>query len=446
MKKPIAALMCLLMLFACRALADHGEAEVTFNGTKYHFVYRGSEITDGELVVRMHCGESVPVIGGIPKTPAIAVAEIAGERVLPYKVHVSIGDGQSDYACTFKMGTVPDAVWVYPDGRESGSALLWRAGDPEPAAAETPAPFPEELAGTWAGTGIPKNGGPSIGLSLVLFRDGSGIYRFTQEDYTESCDFSLGHTDSSFTVRVPEGNPMGIAGCEGTWALEDEKLILDITTSFVRGGTFSYRAECERVTAPEYETMLFGSYDQDGVPENGAEPIEWLVVDREGDSALLVSRFALDTKPFHEGSSPAAWDASELRGWLNGPFLEASFTEEERARIEARTVPAEPNPDHPTDPGADTRDSVFLLSYREAMRFFPSAESRIAEATRTAVRNGTYARETDGVRRCMWWLRTPGDTPGFILIVLSGGILESDGGLQGYTGVGVRPAIRIRVP
>ena len=446
MKRAIAFLMFLLMLSAVPALADRGTAEVTFNGTKYHYSYLGAEITGGELVVKMHCGEGVPVVGGIPKTPAIAVAEVAGERVLPYNVHVSVSSGESEYECTFRTGTMPDAVWIYPDGKAEGAALLWRSGDPEPSAAETQAAFPEELAGTWTGTGVPKNGGPSIGLSLVLFRDGSGIYRFTQAGYTESCDFTLGHSDSSFTVRVPEGNPMGIAGCAGTWTLEDGTLILDITTTFTMGGTFSYRAECEKVLSPEYETMLFGSYDQDGDPGNGAEPIEWLVAEEEGGSALLVSRYALDTRPFHEDPSPVAWDACSLRSWLNGPFLETAFTEEERTRIETRTVPAEPNPDHSTDPGADTADSVFLLSYREAMRFFPSAESRIAEATQTAVRNGAYARETDGARPCMWWLRTPGDTPGFVLIVLSGGILETDGGLQEYTGVGIRPAIRIRVP
>ena len=36
---------------------------------------------------------------------------------------------------------------------------------------------------------------------------------------------------------------------------------------------------CTAAFAEEYPTVMFGSYEQDGDPENGKEPIEWLVVD-----------------------------------------------------------------------------------------------------------------------------------------------------------------------
>ena len=56
-------------------------------------------------------------------------------------------------------------------------------------------------------------------------------------------------------------------------------------------------------TGKEPETVLFGSYEQDGDAANGKEPIEWLVLDRDGDKALLLSKYALDHQsfmPFYE--------------------------------------------------------------------------------------------------------------------------------------------------
>ena len=43
-------------------------------------------------------------------------------------------------------------------------------------------------------------------------------------------------------------------------------------------------------------TVTFGNYEQG----DGQAPIEWVVLDRQEDRALLLSKYALDAKPFHE--------------------------------------------------------------------------------------------------------------------------------------------------
>lgn len=46
--------------------------------------------------------------------------------------------------------------------------------------------------------------------------------------------------------------------------------------------------------------VLFGSYEQDNDTTNGAEPIEWQVVDIDNDKALLVSKYILDNVEYNE--------------------------------------------------------------------------------------------------------------------------------------------------
>lgn len=102
--------------------------------------------------------------------------------------------------------------------------------------------FPAEMAGTWHGTGIPKNGGTEIDLTATIRDDGTGEYVFRQGGYTESYPITLSATDRTFTVDISVSGTMSKA--EGTWSLENGVLKIDITTTFVNGRTYSYTAEC----------------------------------------------------------------------------------------------------------------------------------------------------------------------------------------------------------
>ena len=135
----------------------------------------------------------------------------------------------------------------------------------------------------------------------------------------------------------------------------------------------------------EGDPVSFGSYEQDAVIENGEERIEWLVLDTDGDSALLISKYVLDAHVYGEETevqrAPCTWDTSLMRVWLNGEFLESAFGEGERQRLVLSLVPADANPYYDTEQGADTYDFVWLISSKEMNAYFPEKAARIAPAT-----------------------------------------------------------------
>lgn len=105
-------------------------------------------------------------------------------------------------------------------------------------------PLPEELLGEWSGTGIPKDNGPQIKLNATIWEDGTGSYTFIQGSYTENYSFTISATDNTFSVDIPETAQLGKVN--GTWSLEGGKLLLDITTTFSNGRTYSYTATCSK--------------------------------------------------------------------------------------------------------------------------------------------------------------------------------------------------------
>ena len=66
-------------------------------------------------------------------------------------------------------------------------------------------------------------------------------------------------------------------------------------------------------SAPAEEVYTFGNYEQGG----GQAPIEWIVLDRQEDRLLLLSKYTLDSKPFHEVEDrDVTWADCTLRSWL----------------------------------------------------------------------------------------------------------------------------------
>ena len=88
----------------------------------------------------------------------------------------------------------------------------------------------------------------------------------------------------------------------------------------------------------EAEIVEFGRYEQDGNAENGPESIEWIVLRKEKDRTLLLSRYVIESMPYNDmnagdGISLMFWPDCTLRAWLNGEFMDMAFTPQERARI-----------------------------------------------------------------------------------------------------------------
>ena len=198
------------------------------------------------------------------------------------------------------------------------------------------------------------------------------------------------------------------------------------------------------VTEGEYIT--FGSYEQDNNTANGKEDIEWLVLERDGDKVLVISKYALDCKPYNTEWEDVTWETCTLRTWLNETFLNEAFSEAEQSIIQTTEVSADKNPDYLSNPGNATKDNVFLLSINEANEYFASDEARMCVPTAYAIANGAYTNDNykvDGSATCWWWLRSPGIIPGSAAYVNYDGVVLSYGDFIDFDYFCVRPAMWI---
>ena len=195
-------------------------------------------------------------------------------------------------------------------------------------------------------------------------------------------------------------------------------------------------------TGEEPETVLFGSYEQDGDAANGKEPIEWLVLARDGDKALLLSKYALDHQsfmPFYEPvTEPFTWESCSLRQWLNSTFRNAAFSAEEQRRLLTTTVITAPGGRKGSENPFTTEDRVFLLSDTEVYAYFSSEAATVTDYTAYALSEDPWAGNATAPAPAIWWLRTTdgGNHPDSVYT--RGGVGE---GARSYEGEYVRPAI-----
>ena len=187
------------------------------------------------------------------------------------------------------------------------------------------------------------------------------------------------------------------------------------------------------------DTYRFGSYEQDNNKSNGQEDIEWLVLAKEGTKILVISKEALDCKPYNTSFTDVTWETCTLRKWLNNDFINAAFSADERTMIPTVTVSADKNPDYSTNPGNATQDQVFLLSITEVNKYFSSDSARQCKPTDYAVANGAW-----GSGNCWWWwLRSPGRNQIHAASVRPDGVVFENGIYVLDDGNAVRPALWI---
>ncbi len=168
--------------------------------------------------------------------------------------------------------------------------------------------------------------------------------------------------------------------------------------------------------------VRFGQYEQDNDLENGKEDIDWLVLDTNGNSSLLISRFALDHQQYHNVNVYVYWDGSKLRDWLNEDFYQEAFDEEERQAIITSSIGNCKEGEWAYwDRGVRTNDKVFLLSYREAWSYFKTFinNDEYGDPAYDPYDNPNYERTCAGTPYAnrdqrtdlhAWWLRSAGKT------------------------------------
>lgn len=169
--------------------------------------------------------------------------------------------------------------------------------------------------------------------------------------------------------------------------------------------------------------IKFGSFEQDNNTKNGAEEIEWLVIDEDEEHFLVVSTYALEAMPFMEKKGDiVTWEDSLVREWMQEKFYEEAFTEAEKQKIAKTTL------DHwflggfgdkskklstkkiqSYEAADNTEDFVFLLTYRD----YQKSSAYMNEALLGNISDYVQAKGYDkSVRaesdRLLLWLRPEG--------------------------------------
>lgn len=155
------------------------------------------------------------------------------------------------------------------------------------------------------------------------------------------------------------------------------------------------------------DTLAFGHWEQDNDLANGPEAIEWQVLEVDGDRALLISKYGLEPRVYHDDPVAITWAESSLRAWLNGEFAQQAFERNESAAIKRSLVKTEDN--GISSGGKDTSDRLFLLSLSEAQQYLQGNAERKTQYTPWALAKALEIQpklKTDG--SCAYWLRSPG--------------------------------------
>ena len=198
--------------------------------------------------------------------------------------------------------------------------------------------------------------------------------------------------------------------------------------------------------------VTFGAYEQDNNTSNGKEPIEWEVLGVENDgTCLLISRYALDARPYNKEEIGVTWETCTLRSWLNDGFLSSAFSAEERTKIVVTNNKNTDNPNYGTQGGNDTSDYVFLLSLEEIEKYYSinkntgsdwywRGEDRLKKyPTAYAKAQGAYISDNGA---CWWWLRSPGSASVYAASVGDDGYVRVAGYSVTSTYTSVVPAVR----
>lgn len=162
----------------------------------------------------------------------------------------------------------------------------------------------------------------------------------------------------------------------------------------------------------------------------GLDGQQWLVIDKQGDSLLLLSVEGVEKRAFQYAMARVYWKDSDLRYWLNDTYLFEAFSEAERNCIKDSDIN---NVDIYDGKVANTRDRLFLLSVDEVEHYLVNEKDRVCVSI-------------DG-ETVSWWLRNPGHTSDYVKVVQIDGLVDHYGVYTNSDTLPmVRPAMWIDIP
>lgn len=206
------------------------------------------------------------------------------------------------------------------------------------------------------------------------------------------------------------------------------------------------------------DTVRFGSYDD--------RPLLWTVLAKDGDALLLWSRDMIAAMPYDasdETRSYAAagdidrgsndWASSDVRGWLNGPFLE-KFSPAERSLIRPaalRTIVAAPragNAEEGDQPHYWNSHPLYVQQNEERAYAYRREEQVFlldaGQLQRLAAERGISLRKSLASKgTASYWLRSPyASGLSEVRVVGADGFIYHRDAFTG--GIGVVPALYVR--
>ena len=200
------------------------------------------------------------------------------------------------------------------------------------------------------------------------------------------------------------------------------------------------------------------------------KPIEWRVLEASNNKALLITKDAIDYKPYNNNFVAITWEECSLRQWLNNEFINQAFSKEEQNEIILTNISNPNNPKYGTRGGNNTQDKIFLLSIDETQKYFKDNKDRECKVTSYAKkqkkqrywitrflyliylgicywrhRSPSDYQNYAAFLSSYWWLRSPGDYQDIAAVVCGFGNIHGDGRSVSHNDIAVRPALYINL-
>lgn len=224
-----------------------------------------------------------------------------------------------------------------------------------------------------------------------------------------------------FSIALPRAN-------DAIVSFSEKKSTNRTTESDISSFLAASNSTTTKISANSLEigdSVFFGRYEQDNDLTNGKEDIEWIVLDKKDDKALLISKYSLDCKQYNTYQVDVTWEECTLRHWLNEDFFNNTFTSLEQDIIAKTEIVNTDNVNYGTKGGNNTLDKVFLLSLDEAEKYFPSDDARRCATTVYAYEQGAWIsnnfKTTEGKSSHWWRLRSPGASQHSAVSILNDG-------------------------
>ena len=204
------------------------------------------------------------------------------------------------------------------------------------------------------------------------------------------------------------------------------------------------------------DIVQMGTYEQDGDTET-EDPIYWDVLDKDGDSILIISHDVIGYQRFSDSPNCVIWEDSQIRTWLNEEFYTDAFDKETQARIKGYVTSGVDEANQ--ESRGDATDRIFLLSQKEIEKYYghklPKAEALLCKPSKAVLQRYEEIKQqrirekvpfaesapdvTEGIS---WTLRSTGKSQNQISIIRGDGYYSQC--MADYY-QGVRPAMWIYV-